>query len=29
LIDELGRREITVIRLEPGQLEREIAAFGD
>jgi len=29
MIDELGRREITVIRLEPGQLEREIAAFGD
>ena len=29
MIDELGRREIAVIRLEPGELERELAAFGD
>lgn len=29
MIDELGRREISVIRLEPGELERELAAFGD
>jgi prevent-host-death family protein len=28
MIDELGRREIVVIRLEPGELERELAAFG-
>ena len=28
MIDELGRREIAVIRLEPGELERELAAFG-
>ena len=27
MIDELGRREIPVIRLEPGELERELAAF--
>jgi predicted HTH domain antitoxin len=27
MIDELGRREISVIRLEPGELERELAAF--
>jgi len=29
MIDELGRREISVIRLAPGELERELAAFGD
>lgn len=29
MIDELGRRGISVIRLEPGELERELAAFGD
>lgn len=29
MIDELGRREIPVIRLSPGELERELAAFGD
>lgn len=29
MIDELGRREIAVIRLTPGELERELAAFGD
>ena len=29
MIDELGRRQIDVIRLEPGELERELAAFGD
>ena len=29
MIDELGRREIAVIRLSPGELERELAAFGD
>ena len=29
MIDELGRREIAVIRLQPGQLERELASFGD
>ena len=29
MVDELGRREIAVIRLEPGELERELAAFGD
>lgn len=28
MVDELGRREITVIRLEAGDLERELAAFG-
>ncbi len=28
MINELGRREIDVIRLEPGELERELAAFG-
>lgn len=28
-IDELGRRGIAVIRLAPGELERELAAFGD
>lgn len=29
MIDELGRREIAVIPLEPGELERELASFGD
>lgn len=29
MIDELGRRGIAVIRLQPGELERELAAFGD
>ena len=29
MIDELGRRQIAVIRLSPGELERELAAFGD
>ena len=29
MIDELGRREIAVIRLGPEELERELAAFGD
>ena len=28
MIDELGRRDIAVIRLEPGELERELAEFG-
>jgi predicted HTH domain antitoxin len=28
MIDELGRRGIAVIRLEPGEMERELAAFG-
>ena len=28
MIDELGRREISVIRLSPGELDRELAAFG-
>jgi predicted HTH domain antitoxin len=28
MIDELGRRGIAVIRLEPGELESEVAAFG-
>lgn len=28
MVDELGRRGIAVIRLEPGELERELAAFG-
>ena len=28
MIDELGRRNIAVIRLSPGELERELAAFG-
>lgn len=28
MTDELGRRGIAVIRLEPGELERELAAFG-
>lgn len=29
MLDELSRREIAVIRLAPGELERELAAFGD
>lgn len=29
MIDEVGRRGIAVIRLTPGELERELAAFGD
>ena len=29
MVDEMGRRNIAVIRLEPGALERELAAFGD
>jgi predicted HTH domain antitoxin len=29
MIDELGQRAIPVIRLAPGELERELAAFGD
>lgn len=29
MMDELGRRGIAVIRLAPGELERELAAFGD
>ena len=28
MIDELGRRGIATIRLRPGELERELAAFG-
>ena len=28
MIDELGRRQIDVIRLGPGELERELAALG-
>lgn len=28
MIDELGRRDIAVVRLESGELERELAAFG-
>ena len=28
MIDELGRREISVIRLEPGELEQELAFLG-
>jgi predicted HTH domain antitoxin len=28
MTDELGRRGIAVIRLDPGELERELAAFG-
>jgi predicted HTH domain antitoxin len=27
MIDKLGRRDVAVIRLEPGDLERELAAF--
>ena len=29
MIDELGRRGVAVIRLKPGELERELAAFGN
>lgn len=29
MIDELGRRDIATIRLAPGDLERELAAFDD
>lgn len=29
MIDELGRREIAVIRLPPGELARELAALGE
>jgi predicted HTH domain antitoxin len=29
MVDELGRREIAVIQLEPEELERELAAFDD
>lgn len=29
MMDELGRRGIAVIRLAPGELEQELAAFGD
>ena len=29
MVGELGRREIAVIRLAPGELERELAAFGN
>ena len=29
MVDELSRREIAVIRLEAGDLERELAAFGN
>jgi antitoxin (DNA-binding transcriptional repressor) of toxin-antitoxin stability system len=29
MIDELGRREIAVIRVTPQELERELAAFGN
>lgn len=28
MIDELGRRDIAVVRIDPGELERELAAFG-
>ena len=28
MMDELGRRGIATIRLQPGELERELAAFG-
>lgn len=28
MIDELGRRDIATIRMGPGELERELAAFG-
>jgi len=27
MVDEMGRREIATIRLKPGELERELAAF--
>ncbi len=29
IVDEMGRREIAVIRLEPGKLEGELASLGD
>lgn len=29
MVDELGRRGIAVIRLAPGELDRELAALGD
>ncbi len=29
MVDELGRRQVQIIRLCPGELERELAAFGD
>lgn len=29
MVDELGRRGIAVIRLAPGELNRELAALGD
>ncbi len=29
MINELGRRGVSVIRLQPGELERELAAFDD
>ena len=29
ITDELGRRGVVVIRLEPGELERDLAAFGE
>lgn len=29
MVDELGRRGIAVIRLKPGELEQELAAFGN
>jgi predicted HTH domain antitoxin len=28
MLDELGRRSIATIRVKPGELERELAAFG-
>lgn len=28
MLDELGRRGVAVIRMEPGELERDLAAFG-
>lgn len=29
MVDELGRRGVAVIRLGPGELDRELAALGD
>ncbi|MFO0451294.1 MAG: UPF0175 family protein [Pseudomonadota bacterium] len=29
MVDELGRRGIAVVRLAPGELDRELAALGD
>jgi len=29
MVDELGRRGVAVIRLKSGELERELAAFGE